>query len=185
MAISYLQRQFIDFAAGMPSVAISWQSIERGVTALRTSLAGVNPNAPAASMDNIPMPLYRLAYSVFVNDLSVSNNAGRVELIAKLTANVHPIGQRDQIIRSYVIETIQRPQLILSYDDVSTGLYWTQQGSVIPTITPSNWLATSDAALALTTIPVPQRDNYLSQVEVPIIWLTGSAFISLVTVASS
>ncbi|SDO98962.1 hypothetical protein SAMN04489798_4389 [Pseudomonas arsenicoxydans] len=177
--ITRLHSSFIEFAKGMPSVGISWQLVNRDVQALLKTLSGVNPNSPSAYMGNIEMPVYQLAYSVFVDTLTVSPTGSGASLYTKLTANIHPLGRPGEVIRSYEIETSNHAKLSLGLDEATNEVFWRQQGGVIPRITPS-WGPDADNILSSTTIPAPQKDNYLAEVEAQIIWMTGPTFVSLV-----
>lgn len=178
--ISNLQAKFIDFAKGMPAVAISWKQITRDIELLVRSLAGLSPAQPSVFMGNVRMPVYGLAYSTFIDTLSVTPAGTRAQLNVKLTANIHPYGDPDQVIRSYIIETDPISQISLEYDDTTYEVYWQEQGSAVPRITP-NWGPNVDAVLSNTALPDPKRDSYLNEVERQIIWLTGPSFIRLVT----
>jgi hypothetical protein len=180
--ISDLQAQFIDFAKGMPALGFSWDLISNQFSALQKLLAGVNPAKPASSMGDIHLPLSGLAYSVFVEDLALAQSARGPTLNIKIVANVHIQSRPDQVIRSYEITSSAPVSLSIDLNSANNTLYWKINGGVTPTINPS-WAATTDQALALTNIPVPQRDNYLSQVETPIIWLTAPTFFDLVAAA--
>jgi len=164
----------------MPAVAISWKHIQADVSELAQALAGVNPASPAPSMGDIPLPVYRLGYSVFVQNLSLLQNVNVVYLTTTMVANVHPIHQPSQVIRSYVIQTTQPSPLTINYNQQSTEIYWEPNGGTTPTITPS-WGANYKNILAGTSVPAPQDSNYLQSVEQQIIWLTGPSFINLVT----
>jgi hypothetical protein len=178
--ISYLHRDFIDFAAGMPAIAISWRQIKRDVKYLEGELAGTNPDRPAPSLANIPMPVFDLAFSVFVEHLEVKQSGSHAVLDVKFRANVHLLGLPTEVIYSYVIETPNPVTLVLDYNRPGNEVFWRQQGSVIPRIN-GQFGPNADAVLAKSKIPEPRRDTYLSDVDRNIKWLTGSNFINLVT----
>lgn len=178
--ISDLQAKFIAFAKGMPAVAISWAQVNRDVGRVIKSLAGTNPGKPSSYMGNIRMPVYGLAYSVFLETLALIPRGTMGDLSIKLTANVHPDGHPDQVIRSYVIETNPSAVVSLEFEDTTNKVYWEERGGSNPKITPA-WGPNADAILASTTISVPQKDHYLDEVERQIIWLTGPSFVRLVT----
>lgn len=177
--ISELQEKFITFARGMPAIAISWQQIKRDVELTAHSLAGVNPGQPSVFMGNIRMPVHGLAYSIFINILELKPVSNTVELHVNMTANIHPYGYCDRVIRTYVIESSSATRMTLDFDEKSNEIYWQEQGSGIPHITP-DWGATADISLDDTTISTPKRDNYLNEVERQVIWLTGPSFVRLV-----
>jgi hypothetical protein len=181
--ISNLQKQFIDLAQGMPAVGFSWSLIAAQVRALEQSLAGANPATPAPGMGNVRMPVFGLAYSVFVNKLvftAVTPNGPILDV--DITANVHPVNQPAMVIRSYKITNSAPVPLELELNSANNSLYWKINGGFTPSITPS-WAPTTDQSLTKTTIPAPQRDNYISQVEALIIWLTAPTFFDLVAAA--
>lgn len=182
MAFSGLHDDCIQFAQGMPAIAISWQRIGKDVNAFLKTLAGTNPGKPAPSMGDIPMPLYKLAYSAFVTKLTVQRSGNTALLDVELIANVHPSGMPDKVIYSYTVKTTNPAVLTLDFDKALNEVFWRQQGNVVPDIT-GNFDVNADAALALTTIPDPKRDNYVKDVDVPIKWLTAQSFIGLVTTA--
>jgi hypothetical protein len=182
MTISTLLGDFISFAKGMPAIAISWVAVINDVNGLSFALSGENPSNPAPSMANIPLPVYSLAYSVFVQDLNISHVGSAVELTAKMIANVHPLNQPSQVIRSYLIETTQPASINLGYNMQTNEVFWQQQGNALPNITPS-WGAEYQAVLATTSLPSPQDSSYLQDVEQQIIWLTGPSFVNLVAAA--
>lgn len=179
MTISYLHADFVEFAAGMPAIAVSWAQIKRDVNYLAAQLSGVNPSKPAPSLGDIPMPLYGLAYSVFIEDLAISQSGKHAILTARMAANVHPHGAPDEVIYAYLIETKIPAKLTLSYDTPTSELFWSQSGNAPPVIN-GQFGPNADAALAKTTIPQPQRDNYLLEVDRTIKWLTGPSFVNLV-----
>jgi hypothetical protein len=177
--ISVLQAKFIDFARGMPAVAISWRQIKRDIDLKVQSLAGVNPAAPSPFLGNVRMPVHSLAFSVFVEALDVNPSGNTAELGVRLIANIHPHNQPDQVIRSYVIESDPTALIGLELDDTTNEVHWQEQGGSMPRITP-DWGPDADAVLNTTSIPDPKRDNYLAEVERQIIWLTGPSFVRLV-----
>jgi len=178
--ISYLHNDFIKVAAGMPAIAISWQQIKRDVKYLEGKLAGTSPDQPAPSLANIPMPVFDLAYSAFVEHLEVKESGNHAVLDVKLRANVHLLGRPTEIIYSYVIETANPATLVLDYNRAGNQVFWRQQGNVIPRIS-GQFGPNADAVLARTKIPEPRRDTYISDVDRNIKWLTASNFINLVT----
>lgn len=187
MAISDLQSEFIAFARGMPAASISWRLVQANIANLLKSLAGTNPGSPQASMGNIPVvdqssppkTLYNMAYSVFLDSLSLNRNGAAVQLYFKLSANVHPVNQPTNVIRSYEIETVQQIYLVLRYDYPSNTLIWSPQPAPAPQITTA-WGANADASLAATTVPQPQRATYENQIEPDFLARTSANVVSLV-----
>ena len=176
--ISDLHAKFLTFARGMPAIAISWEQIERDVAQLQTELSGRNPDNPSPYMGDVPMPVYRLASSVFVQRLLVQHSANGADLTVEMIANVHPLGHPELVIRSYLIVTRTPAPLTLDLD-AHGDVYWQTQGMADVEITPS-WGSDADAILATTPIPAPQRQNYLDEVERQVIWLTKASFVRLV-----
>lgn len=179
MAISDLQRQFIDFAQGMPAIGISWKQIQSDVAELVRSLAGVNPAAPAPSLRNIPLPLYDLRYSVFLDSLSVSRSIP-ASLDIEMTVNVHPDGAPADVIRQYKIKSKQGTKLTFQFDGSTNEIYWESARPTPPNILPQ-WGPDYKAILDQTSIPDPKDDNFLDAIERPILWLTSPSFVKLVT----
>ncbi len=179
MDISRLHREVINFAKGMPAFAISWSQVMRDVARIEKALGGIEPDQPAISMKNIPMPLYRLAFSGFVHKLTLTPSASSADLGVELIANVHPLGRPELVIREYKIVTISPTPMVLDYLSASGEVYWRLQGLQQPDITP-NWGPDYIKNLGMTSIPAPQDQNYLDEVERTIFWLTGSSFINLV-----
>lgn len=177
---SPLHSQFIVFAKGMPAIAISWAYIQRDVDALLKTLAGTNPGQPAPSMRDIPMPVYGLAYSVFVQSLTIAQSGNNATIQISIAANVHPRGNPDKVIFAYDLQTTNPAVITLDFSKDTNEVFWRAQGSVVPTIQGA-FGPDADTALAMTTIPVPQRDTYLTEVDRPIRWLTAPTLISLVT----
>ncbi len=177
--ISQLQARFIDFAQGMPAIAISWSQIRRDIQLKVQSLAGVNPANPSVFLGNIRMPVYGLAFSVFIDALDVNPAGNTAELNIQLTTNIHPYNQPDQVIRSYAIRTNPTALIGLEFDETTNDVYWQEQGGSLPSISP-DWGPDADNVLATTTIADPKRENYLAEVERQIIWLTGPSFVRLV-----
>lgn len=178
MSISELQHRFISFAKGMPAIAFSNDQIDRELKLIVTKLKGQYPDQPATSTSNIPMPVYDLAFSTFLNDLKVKLYPGYAELGATLVATVHRRGRPDGVIREYKVETVDPIKIVFDYDAINREIYWRQDGVAIPKITPS-WGIDADVVLAQTIIPDPKKDTYLAEVETPILWSTRNTFVAL------
>jgi hypothetical protein len=178
MSISELQHRFISFAKGMPAIAFSNDQIDRELKLIVTKLKGQYPDQPATSTANIPMPVYDLAFSIFLTDLNVKLYPGYAELKATLVATIHRRGRPDGVIREYKVETVDPIKIAFDYDAINRELYWRQDGIAFPKITPS-WGIGADAVLAQTIIPDPKRDTYLAEVETPILWSTRNTFVAL------
>jgi hypothetical protein len=119
--ISTLHSRFIQFAASMPAVGISWSQVDRDVSEIFASLTvgAVNPTNPSPALGNIPMAGYGLAYSVFLERLSLGPPAvpgGPALLDVAVTANVHPLGQPAQVIRTYHVQTNPKADVGIRYD---------------------------------------------------------------------
>ena len=180
--ISELHRQFIDFAKGMPAIAIGWGQIKRDVEALKDELNGGTPGSASDYTRALDLPVHSLQYTVLVEDLEVSptSQAGVLEpeLKVKLTANVHLRGDPTAVIRSYEILSKSPTKLDLTLDPSANKVYWERNGIQEPEITPT-WGINSDDHLLHTTLPDPKRDSYIQEVERQILWLTGPSFVKL------
>jgi hypothetical protein len=178
VSISILQHQFISFAKGMPAIAFSNDQIDRELMQLETKLRGQYPDQPAIVTGNIPMPVYGLAFSTFLESLKVTLYPGYAELEATIIATVHRQGRPAGIIREYRVETEDPIKIVFDYEATEREVYWRQDGISFPKIT-RTWGPDADTVLALTTIPEPKRDTYLSEVETQIIWSTRNTFVAL------
>lgn len=179
MSISQLQHQFLTFARSMPAIAIGNELIERDLINILSKLGGAYPSTPAKSMADIPMPVYDLSYSVFLDSLGVSLKNGFAELNTSLTATVHRRGRPDEIIREYKISSTSPIKIVLDYESVSKNIFWRQDGLALTKIDPA-WGRNADDVLARTKIPDPKRDSYISEIETNIVWSTKNTFVSLV-----
>jgi hypothetical protein len=183
--ISSLQSRFINFAESMPAVAIAWNQVLRDLNVIVTSLtAGViDPSKPAPSLGDIPMLKYGLAYSVFINRFNLTPaGAASAQLDIKISAHVHPVHHPNQVIRTYHVETKPPADVALRYDQKIGDIYWFDSSGSMPTITADHWKAIDpllEAALALTTLPGPQRQSYLQNVEPAILLQTAPSFVAL------
>lgn len=178
--ISQLQWDFIDFAKGMPAISISWEQISRDINDLKKSLEGTPPNQPSLVFKDIRLPVDGLAYSVFLEKLTVTQTTGLVKLDTELIANVHPLGHPGMVIRTYKI-TMQSPNhLSLEFDDALNEVFWRQNGQTSLNIS-SDWGADYLTHLESTSIPAPKDRNFLDTVDRSIIWLIPQNFIKLVT----
>ena len=162
----------------MPAIAFSNDQIDRELKQIVSKLQGQYPDQPATATANIPMPVYDLAFSTFLNDLRVKLHPGYAELEATIVATVHRRGRPDGVIREYKVETVDPIKIVFDYDAINRELYWRQDGVAVPKITPS-WGADADAVLAQTIIPDPKKDTYLAEVETPILWSTRNTFVAL------
>jgi hypothetical protein len=186
-AISDLQSNFIAFAKGMPAAAISWRVITATVADLLGKLAGTNPGSPNPAMGNIPVvdnsvppkQIYNLAYSVFLDGLTISQAAGKANLYFKLTANVHPVNQSTLVIRTYTIETTTVVPVEIDYDYPTNQVFWAPSAKPAPQIT-SAWGPNAVTALAATTIPAPQQATYQNNIEPNFLSQTAAAVVDLV-----
>src|SRR5215217_4235362 len=97
--ISDLHAKFIRFAHGMPAIAISWGQIQQEVALLARRLRGQPPTKPSPLMENMPMPVYGLAYSVFVRRLSIAPKANACEMDVEVLVTVHLEKHPELIIR--------------------------------------------------------------------------------------
>ncbi|EGF89578.1 hypothetical protein ABI_39950 [Asticcacaulis biprosthecium C19] len=162
----------------MPAIAFSHLQIDRELKSVVSRLGGRYPDQPSAAMADVPLPVYGLAFSSFLKTLDVKLSAGYAELTATLVATIHRLGRPAEIIREYRVETIDPIRIVFDYDAISRELYWRQDGAGFPKVTPS-WGTDADAVLANTTLPDPQKDSYLAEVESPIIWSTRNTFVEL------
>ncbi|MEO1681375.1 MAG: hypothetical protein AAFU80_24790 [Pseudomonadota bacterium] len=179
MSSTDLQKDFFDFAGGRPAVSISKQVVVTGVGNLRNELSGVYPDAPSLLMANARLPVYNLAYSVFVDDLEILLNTANPELKIAVRATVHPFGDPKKVISTYTI-TFDEPILLnIRYNSSIRELYWDPSSSPVPIIEPE-FSADAEDILASQGVQDPVIDNYIQQVETPIIWNTSSSFIRLV-----
>lgn len=178
MASTDLHIRFIDFAGGMPAFGFSLDTLRNDIATLQSALAGVYPGKPNATMANISMPLYRLAYSAFLDTLQVNIVGGAAQLTATIRATIHPKDQSNDVIRSYLVSTVDPIVVILDYDQAARRLFWRQQGSPVVDMQPA-WGADADAILASTTIPSPQKDTFLKEVEQPSFFSTQNMFVQL------
>jgi len=178
-ALSELHWKFIQFAGGMPAIGISWSQVKLDVDRVAKSLAGVEPAQPSPLMANMRMPVYQLAYSVFVRRLTLAPRGSICEMETQMLVNVHTLSHPELVIRSYTVETATPANVSLGFDNAANEVFWQEQGSSQPKITPA-WGSDADRVLSMTTIPDPKRDHYLDEVERQIIWLTGPSFVRLV-----
>ncbi|MBW7964144.1 hypothetical protein [Bradyrhizobium sp. BR 10261] len=179
MSTSDLQEQFLSFAKGMPALAFAKSLLTRQLSEMKDQLGGAYPEAGPA-MGNIPLPVFDLAYSAFLDDIHVSVNGDTATLQMEMRATVHRISRPSEIIREYRISLKSEPAIIkFQYLSTTRTLAWAEDGNVLPKITPS-WGANADDVLVKTSIPDPKEDCFLREVEQPILWNTSNAFVSLV-----
>lgn len=179
MAISTLQFDFINFAKGMPAVGISWAQVKRDIDFLASILAGTNPGKPAASMGDIPMPVHNLAYSAFIERLTIAPKGSGAVVDIKIAANIHPRGAPADVIYAYEIETVTPAPVVLDFDQSTNEAFWRAEGIATPQIN-GQFGTNADAILATTDFPEPKRDSYLNEVDRIIKWITAPTFVRLV-----
>lgn len=164
MSTTTLHRQFLDFAEGMPAIGISTNVIGAEIQALAKSLKGNYPSQPSKACGNIKIGKYGLAFSVFVRNIGLSVSGGKSELTAELVATIHPDKKPQDIIREYEVTTVESQQLMLDHNSTTRTVYWRPNGLSVPDMD-ADWGPDYKSILATTTIPAPQEDNFVKEIE--------------------
>ncbi|MDD9996687.1 MAG: hypothetical protein OXQ89_02975 [Rhodospirillaceae bacterium] len=179
MSSTDLQVHCHDFAGGRPALAFSIEHIQRAIDAFGKALAGRFPDKPNPVMRDVRLPVYDLAYSVFLKELNLSIRDGSPQLWIKLLATVHPYENPSRVIATYEI-TIDKPfEVFLSYSETTRKLRWASQAIPLATVRPE-FTENAEDILRKLNVPKPVLDNYERKVEAVILWTSSSSAVQLV-----
>lgn len=179
MTATDLQFNLFHFAAGRPAIAISKDAIIRAVTALRQQLQGVYPDQPAAFMRNAKLPVYNLAYSVFIDRMELIFLGDTPLLDVALRATIHPYNDIPAVIATYAVTLNNPVPLRPSYASSTRNFRWIASSTPTPQISPS-MSPNAEQILRAMTVPEPVLDTFERKVETPILWNTSNTFVQLV-----
>jgi hypothetical protein len=164
MAISDLHSDLIHFAKGSPAFAISLDQIQLDLKRLTDKLKGTFPDKPAVQLSDIELPRYGVAYSSFIQRAALSFGVTKAEVDFELLVNVHPVGFPGDVIRTYEVTSPKKIAIEIDFDAADDVIRWRIKSMDKPSIKAS-WGKDYAKHLMSTTLPDPQEDNYLSEVE--------------------
>ncbi|MDE0334056.1 MAG: hypothetical protein OXI64_03790 [Defluviicoccus sp.] len=179
MSLTDLQVHCHNFAAGRPALAFSLEQLELAVDAFGSALAGNFPHGPHPTMRNAKLPVYELAYSVFVNNLKLSIENGSPKLCFALLATVHPYRNPSKVIATYNVKIKYPLDVFLSYSQTTRQLRWTSRENPFATVYPEFMNDAEDILRGL-QVPEPVLDKYKHDVEAIVLWATSSSIVNLV-----
>lgn len=179
MTTTDLQVQFHNFAGGRPAIGIALSRLEEMISDFGNQLSGRFPDRPHTFMKNAKLPIYKLAYSGFIDDLSLDLSGHKPKLNVEMRATVHPFSSPSRVIAEYNISLGQPIEVFLSYSQPSQELRWASRVSPLASVKPK---FTNDAESILLDLGVsdPVLETYEHKVETPIVWNTAQNFVQTV-----